>query len=111
MRTSSSYAAAISAQSVSARIAHEVFCLADGCYMSAKKDALVNIGGFIALRSQEWIERLRALLILTEGFPTYGASRTRILRLWLLGLKKSSMNTTLNIVSRSLDTWHRVLMR
>jgi tryptophanase len=69
-------------------IAQEIFSLADGCYMSAKKDALVNIGGFIALRNQDWLEQLRSLLILTEGFPTYGGLAARDIEAMAVGLQE-----------------------
>jgi tyrosine phenol-lyase len=69
-------------------IAMEIFSLADGCYMSGKKDALVNIGGFIALHDKTWVEQLRSLLILTEGFPTYGGLAARDLEAMAVGLEE-----------------------
>ena len=67
-------------------IAREVFDLADGCLVSAKKDGLVNIGGFIALRADTWLTEIRNALILTEGFPTYGGLAARDLEALAVGL-------------------------
>ncbi len=69
-----------------ASIARETFDFADGCLMSAKKDAMSNIGGFIALRDDRWLADLRNLLILTEGFPTYGGLAARDLEGMAVGL-------------------------
>ena len=69
-------------------IVKETFSYADGCTVSAKKDAIANIGGFLCTNDDNLAKKKKDLLILTEGFPTYGGLSGRDLEAVAYGLKE-----------------------
>lgn len=69
-------------------IARLMFDLGDGCMVSAKKDGLVSIGGFCAFRDRALVDHLKELMVVVEGFPTYGGLAGRDIEAMALGLEE-----------------------
>jgi tryptophanase len=84
-------------------IVQEMFSCADGCTMSAKKDGMVNIGGFIALRDDAWMDAVRNGLIMAEGFPTYGGLAGRDLEAMAVGLEEGMQEDYLRYRLRTAE--------
>lgn len=92
-------------------IVKEMFSYAEGCTMSAKKDAFANIGGFLAMRDEELALKCRNLLIITEGFPTYGGLAGRDLEAIAIGLKEVMEEHYLQYRIRSIEYITNKLIR
>ena len=92
-------------------IAKELFSLADICFVSAKKDGLAHIGGFIALKEGKIAEKFKEDLTISEGFPTYGGLAGRDLEAIALGLHEALEEPYLQYRTSSIKYLHQKLVQ
>ena len=92
-------------------IAREIFAQADMCFVSAKKDGLANIGGFICLRDSDLTEKCKKKLIISEGFPTYGGLAGRDLEAIAVGLQEALEESYLHYRISSVEYLHKKLKK
>jgi len=91
-------------------IVKEMFSYADGCTFSGKKDALTNIGGLVATNNKKIFEKIRNMLVITEGFPTYGGMACRDLAAMAIGLQESTKERYLEYRHQQIKyLWQRLL--
>ena len=93
-----------------ADIAREMMSYADGCTMSAKKDPMVNIGGFVALRDEDLFRRLRDFGILYEGYATYGGLAGRDLAALAQGVREAVFEPHLRYRVAQVGELHQALL-
>jgi tryptophanase len=86
-----------------------MFSYADGCTMSAKKDGLSNIGGFLALNDDDLAQRCKNTLIMTEGFPTYGGLAGYDLEAIAIGIREALEEDYLRYRIRSVEYLGKIL--
>src|SRR3954454_7029263 len=92
-----------------AEIVREIFSVADGCTMSAKKDGLANIGGSLATRNEDLLEVLKQKLVVIEGFPTYGGLAGRDLEAVSRGLREGLDESYLRFRVNQVETFGALL--
>ena len=84
-----------------------MFSLADGMTMSAKKDGIVNMGGFIATRRSDWYEGAKGFCVQYEGYLTYGGMNGRDMNALAIAWMKTPNSTISKHVSSKWNTWQR----